>query len=342
MSISLNITRQAFNIIVVFSSGGYMTLKEFEKIYQELQSKNSKILILGFNNQKPIDYIKIEVFEVVVNKDECMHTFSGKPDWTKNFVFLVGELCGVKSRKVTCQKLSKHSFVSTYESRRAIPSGDHVTEEGEYEFDAEIRVDKEYWEERAKNPDKPQEWKHKTEAHKNAAIAGLAVLGRSKADTGAEKRAVIKVLKFPKPDYKMVGTHIFCFRCSPNMENREMRNSYLSIGNPSASVFGSTPQIEHKESDVIEQEPEPSAIFQITEKREALKKNAALYKLAGMVIDTESHSEEFLGFLKDFNSNSDKTGALIGWVKKFEPVDPIVETGSSEIKTNYLKEWGNK
>jgi hypothetical protein len=345
-----------------------MTYSEYLKRVEELKKKNVKVGSFDFKGQKPIEFLKIDIFEVTVDRD----AFHWQPkwenvnnkwkktekivDWDKNFVLMLGGLCGIESEHSRSEKMSKFSYLSKATLYRRLPSGKKEYESAEYEFDAEIRADEvilkneiaymEYEQKKEagqlKQNDREVKQKYKTEFEKKLVAVEMAKFGRQRADTGAHKRAIGKMIKLPPAKEDLIGTVFFCFQCVPDFSNTNVRNMYLTGENPASSVFGApqiTTNIEDAEHEVVE---EKSAIFQITEKREALKANAPLYKLSGLVIETENHAEEFLGFLKDFNHNSDKTGSLIAWVKKFEPVDPIVESGSNEIKTQYLKDWGNK
>jgi hypothetical protein len=317
-----------------------MTYNKYLEVHKKLVDENRKIFNFDFNGQKPIEFFKIEVFHVVIEKDH-MHTFGGKPEWTKNFVNLIGDLCGVKSKMISSDKISKYSFVSSYESRRRNPSGDHSSEEGTYEFDAEIRVEKEYWKERMDYPDNQKKWKYVSEAHKMHEISSLAVLGRSKADTGAEKRAVIKLLRFPKPDFKMIETHIFCFRCEPDMDNQDARRNILNGGSHANSIFG-TPSISgpaetaKKESDDI---TVTSGEVELEAMMDDIKDQKALHKLAGIILDNKSNIEEFLVYVNGYSgmSQEDQVTTLIGWISRYETV---LKMGSLSEQRTYLVNWG--
>lgn len=343
-----------------------MNYTEYLRRVDELKKQNIKVGSFDFSGQNPIEFLKVEIIEEEITaaafhwQDKWMNV-GGKwkkeksiVDWDKNYVLMLGGLCGIESDFSKSEKMGKYSYLSKATLYRILPSGKREYESAEYEFDAEVRAEEvvlknqikymEYEEKKSSNSlgrnDREVKQKYKSDFEKQLVVVEMAKYGRQRADTGAHKRAIVKMIKLPSASEELIGTRLFCFQCIPDFSNENVRQKYLQGDNPANSIFG-TAQIEYKEEDVIDQPETPSAIFQIAEKRELLKSRPALYKLAGIVLEAETHAEEFLGFLKDFNNIQDKASATINWLNKFETVDGLLLDGTAEAKSDFLKKWGN-
>lgn len=313
-----------------------MNEKEFHERVKYLKEQKVPCGVFDFKGQKPIEFLKIEVFEVSINKDAFHWDTKGKIiDWKKDFIFLLGEMCGIESGPFHSEKMGKYSYLSKANLFRILPSGNKEYASAEYEFDAEIRAEEAILKDEVYNQN-PDKRKYRNDAQKRLAVVEQAKFGRQRADTGAHKRAIIKMLNVPKAKDDLIGCVLFCFKCTPNFENSAIRNMYLTGGNPASSVFGDVPQITKVEDDDTIQ-GEPSAAFTIAEKREGLKKNPVLYKLSGIVLDKDEHTEEFLQFLKNYKDIQNKEVELMKWVRMLEEVGPI-KTGEEK---KFLEEWGN-
>ncbi len=342
-----------------------MTINEFQNRKEILKKDKIQFGEFGFNDQKPMEFLKIDIFEVTIDKDS-FHWQSkwknengrwvkteGVVDWDKNYVLMLGGLCGIESEHSKSEKMGKYSYLSKSTCFRLMPSGKKEYESAEYEFDAEVRGEEvilkneiafmEYNQKKdsgtLKQNDREVKQKYKSDLEKKLVTVEMAKFGRQRADTGAHKRAICKMIKLPSASEELIGTHLFCFQCVPDFSNGNVRDLYLSKNNPASSVFGNTPQISDN-SYIEEAEPKNitlTAASQISEKRESLKSNAVLYKLAGLVLDKEEYAEDFLNFLKNYNHLQDKNGMLLEWICKFGDMGEV-KPGETET---VLKNWGN-
>lgn len=330
-----------------------MTVEAYKKRVEELKKKNVRCMHLDFRGQEPMEYIKIEVFEIEIDKESFRWNYDNIKDWNKNFIFDIGSLCGIEPQldRFVSQKLSKYSYLSKSSLSRLTPSGNKEPGGAEYEFDAEIRGDETVLKDEVDNMNTPDKIKYKTSAQKKLVITQLAVLGRSKADTGSHKRGIIKMIKFPKPEKKLMGVHIFCFRCVPNMENTEVRQSYLESQNPSNIVYG-LQRIEHKPDDIIQPAEQSGSVDNkdmdiemcIDLTREELKENPAIYKLAGIILEKKFELEKFRIYIDSYAGlpGEKKISTLVDWIAKIEDVEQEFLNGSSNIQKMFLQNWGSK
>lgn len=338
-----------------------MTVEAYKKRVEELKKKNIRCAHFDFRGQQPIEYLKVEVFEEDITResyhwdDKWTKNDEGKwvksveiVDWTKNFILLIAELCGVETDLPTSKK-EDGSFISSTTARRLTPAGNKISEPGLYDFDAAARVDVKYWDDIIKFKDDLDKRKYPTEAHKNKAIAQLKVNGAGKADTGAEKRAIIKLLKIPTPLEKNIGVKMFCFRCVPDMTNSEVRQGFLNSQNPANAVFG-TQKIEHKPDDII-QPAEQSGSVDTTDMdiemcidltRQELKENPAIYKLAGIILDKKIELEKFRTYIDSYAGlpGEKKISTLVEWISKIDEVNEEVTNGDETVKKYFLQAWG--
>ena len=326
-----------------------MTVEAYKKRVNELKEKNIRCMHLDFRGQEPMEYVKIEVFEGEIT-NEAFHydDYTGKlVDWQKTFILEIGGLCGIQAEPFVSQKLSKYSYLSKSNLYRLLPSGNKEHCSAEYEFDAEIRGDVIILKDKVKNLKTPDKETYKETVQERLVITQLAVLGRSKADTGSHKRGIIKMLKLPPAKPDLVGVHIFCFRCVPDMSNPEVRRSYLESQNPGAVIYGT---IEHKPDDIV-QPAEPTGS---TDKMDVemcidltmreLADRPAIHKLAGLILKKKIELEAFRiyidGWLKLDQSNQIST--TIQWISKVETVEEKILKGDLIVQMNYLKDWGSK
>jgi len=326
-----------------------MTVEAYKKRVNELKEKNIRCMHLDFRGQEPMEYVKIDVFEGEITR-ECFHwDKNGKlVDWQKTFIFELGGLCGIEASPFVSQKLSKYSYLSKSNLYRLLPSGNKEHCTAEYEFDAEIRGEETVLKDEVYNLEKPENRKFKNTAQERLVITQLAVLGRSKADTGSHKRGIIKMLKLPPAKPDLVGVHVFCFRCVPDMSNPEVRRSYLESQNPVPVVYGA---IEHHKSDDIVQPAEKTGS---TDKMDVemcidltmreLSDRPAIHKLAGLIlkkkIELEAFREYIDGWLK--LDQSKQVSTMIQWIPKVETVEEKILKGDLIVQMNYLKDWGVK
>lgn len=180
-------------------------------------------------------------------------------DYKLETIIDLGLIGGIKPVNTHSTKISKYSFVSTSEMMRPKPDGSRDTKEETYEYDAEVRFDDELANDLIYNngkfswngngTDKGQRY---YEGQKLKRLSNMATHGRSKADSGAEKRAIIKLLNLPpsttkiKGQYKMVNIYLFISKVVPNLDNPQMREKFLNHS------FGITQSI-YGEQAVIEQ-----------------------------------------------------------------------------------------
>ena len=329
-----------------------MTVEAYKKRVEELKEKDVRCMHLDFRGQEPIEYLKVEVFEGEINK-EAFHwdSYTGKlVDWQKNFIFDLGSLCGIEAAPFISQKLSKYSYLSKSNLDRLLPSGNKEHCTAEYEFDAEIRGEETVLKDEVKNLKSPDNRKFKNTAQERLVITQLAVLGRSKADTGSHKRGIIKMLKLPPAKQDLVGVHIFCFRCAPDMSNPDVRRSYLESQNPSHALFGQ--QIEYHSEDIIQPAEQSESVdtkdmdieMCIDLTRNELKDRPAIYKLAGIILEKKIEFEAFRTYIDGWLKldQSKQISTMIEWISKVETVAEPTLKGDLIVQMNFLKEWGSK
>ncbi|MDC7221561.1 MAG: hypothetical protein PQJ59_16625 [Spirochaetales bacterium] len=239
-----------------------MTLEQYEKRYAELKEQGIRSMHFGFNGQLPVDFLKIEVFEEVI-KESHIHMIERSVnengqwvkkkeivDWKKGFIFMLGGLCGIESDPFVSEKTGKYAYLSHARLWRLLPSMNKESVSAEYEFDAEIRAEETILKNEIKFQDYQQKvaegkkpryevyQKYKTEADKRLAVVEMAKFGRQRADSGAHKRGIIKMLKLPNPREEFIGMTVFCFKCVPNLDNMEMRHKLLNDDKSAQEVFG--------------------------------------------------------------------------------------------------------
>lgn len=319
--------------------------------------------MLDFRGQKPIDYLKIEVFEEEITEDafHWQDSWANKDgkwvksksivDWKKNYIFLLGGLCGIESEPFESERQGKYSFVSKANLYRVLPSGARERASKSYEYDAEIRAEEvilkneiKFMEYQAKkesgsltSKDREVTNKYESEAKKKLAVIENAKFGRQKADSGAHKRAIIAMLKLPSPDASLVGVKVFCYKCSPDFTSAEVRQKYLSGGDPSGSVFGGH-MIEHKDIETIEPEETIQEVeVNIEVLRENLKEHSSLYKLSGIILERKFCMEEFLAYMIGYVESNDKVDTVCGWLNR---LGIKVSGQTKEAKMAFLKNWG--
>lgn len=129
-----------------------MTSKEAEARIAKLHEEKSRCMTLDFRGQKPIPYLKIDVFEEMISKAAFHWVTKSKKengqwvkvdeiiDWKKNFIFMLGGLCGIESSPCEREREGKYSFVSKANIFRVLPSGSRETQSASYEYDAAIRA----------------------------------------------------------------------------------------------------------------------------------------------------------------------------------------------------------
>jgi len=328
-----------------------MTVEAYRKRVNELKEKNIRCMHLDFRGQEPMEYIKLEVFESEITEESFRWNYDNIKDWNKNYIFDIASLCGIEPQldRFVSQKLSKYSYLSKSSLIRLMPSGNKEPGGAEYEFDAEIRGDEIVLKDEVDNMKTPDKLKYKTAAQKKLVITQLAVLGRSKADTGSHKRGIIKMTKFPKAEKKLLGVHVFCFRCIPNMDNAEVRQSYLESQNPSNVVYG--PQrIEHRPDDITQ----PAETTGSTDKMDVemcidltmreLADRPAIHKLAGLILKKKIELEAFRTYIDGWLKldQSKQISTTIQWISKVETVEEKILKGDLIVQMNYLKDWGSK
>jgi len=323
-----------------------MTLSKYEQRKKILDDKKIKYGELNFRGQKPIDYLKIEVFETEMNQESFHWDKNGKlVDYQKTFILDLGGLCGIEAAPFVSEKLSKYSYLSKSNLYRLLPSGNREHCSAEYEFDAEIRGEETVLKDEVYNMNSPDKRKYKNTAQERLVVTQLAVLGRSKADTGSHKRGIIKMLKLPSAKPEFVGTHLFCFRCVPDMSNPEVRQGFLESQNPGSVVFG---RIEHKQDDIVQKQEEtvPDENFEIemsiSSEMETLKDRPAIYKLAGIILNKKFELEKFREYIFGYSklNGADQMITLIDWISKIEEVEESVVKGDATVRKYFLQAWG--
>jgi hypothetical protein len=340
-----------------------MTPEEADKRIEELRASNIKCHKFDFRDQKPIPYLKIEVFEIEITQDS-FHWAKGREkqggdwvdvwkiaDWKKNYIFTIGGMCGVESLPFQREREGKYSYISKARVSRLLPSGGREGQSAAYEYDAQVRAEEAIVEnlvkhERAKaNKWKQVDIKYKTEAEKQLLVIQNAKFAPQKADSGAQKRAIIKMLKFPTPSKELIGVHLFCYKCSPNFDSPDVRNQYL-LNDPTRDVFGGGQQqlshgavdadfsVEPSEPEPTKEAPgEPAASDSPAGEPDELWALVhgtgvrALEKVATVVITLGDDLPELLSFLRGYKAMSsyDRTKAVYEWImvcdRKVKPTD---------------------
>jgi hypothetical protein len=343
-----------------------MTEQEYENRKKVLIAENAKGHEFSFGGQRPIDYLKVEIQEVLVTEDafhwqDKWFNDSGKwktkreiIDWNKNFILMLGGICGIESGSFVSERQGKYSFISKANLYRLLPSGNKEHVSAEYEFDAEIRAEEtilkneiaymEYQSELAKGkkPKREISLRFESEAKKRLAVVEMAKFGRQRSDSGAHKRGIMKMLRVPNASADLIGSHWFCFRCIPNFDSQAVRNSYLQ---GSSDVYSSEPRrIEEQEQQEVIEEQEPSAAFLIGQKISSMKDHKALCKLAKMYLSKGTDLESFMVFVESYLSitKEDRISGIVEYLSKIEEVPAEILTGDPVSQYAYVSGWGNK
>jgi hypothetical protein len=339
-----------------------MTPEEADRRIAELRASNVTCHKFDFRDQKPIPYLKIEVFEIEITADS-FHWTKGREkqgsewvdvqkiaDWKKNYIFTIGGMCGVESLPFQREREGKYSYISKARVSRLLPSGGREGQSAAYEYDAQVRaeeaiVENQVKHERAKaNNWKAVDIKYKTEAEKQLLVIQNAKFAPQKADSGAQKRAIIKMLKFPTPSKDLIGVHLFCYKCSPNFDSPDVRNQYL-LNDPTRDVFGGgQQQLSHGavDADFSVEQDEPAQPKATTKEPHASPSEGdsnelwdlvratgvrALEKVTMVVVTLGDDLPEFLSFLRGYKvmSSYDRTKAVYEWImvcdRKVKPTD---------------------
>lgn len=330
-----------------------MTIDQYQKRLAELKAQNVRCWSLDFKGQKPIEFLKIAVFEEEITRN-AFHWDIYNPnkivDWQKNFIFLIGELCGITAEPFVSEKTGKYSYLSKANVFRLLPSGNKEYNSAEYEFDAEIRAEEFILKDEVKNLNNPEQRKYQNDPQKRLAVVEQAKFGRQRADSGAHKRAIMKMLGFPSPKPEYVGIKLFCFRCEPDMENREVRQMYLQGSNPANAVFGGIQRIEYvtPEKDVTGEASKMTETdayeFAIVDKAVEMGEHKALCKVSGKVIDSKANMPEFLQYMNEYEGYSaeQRVRTLVTWIAKYEQIPQEILNADAVTQRNYLAQWGNK
>lgn len=319
-----------------------MTLQQYEERRQFLASQDVKGKRFDFKGQKPIKYIKIEVFEIEV-QHRSFHwgtdwrTKQDKiEDWDKDFIREVAEACGIDVVTKKSEKINSSSYVSKTAVERLLPGGNKRHKEEEYEYDSQVRSETIILKDLLKCQNSRNKSKYEDELKQRLLQNEMSRNARSLASTGSEKRAIISILQIPKPSMDLIGNVWFCFQCIPNMENEEVRLGYLSDGNVASLVYSGV-----TEKDVTS--TEPSIQFKIGEERANLKDHKALCKLTGLVLDRGTELDEYYSFMKGYLQldQDGRVSEIINRLQSFENVPENVVNGNGEVRTAYLVQWGN-
>jgi len=174
------------------------------------------------------------------------------------------------------------------------------------------------------------------------AVVEMAKNARSRADTGAHKRAIIKMLKLPSPDSKLIGSYLFCFQCAPDFANSVVRNQYLLGHNDGSGVFGETSRTALKDVTVTIDD-EPTLQFKIGEQRAKLKDHKALCKLTGMMLERNQNLDEYYSFIMNYPeiSKEEKVDEIVKRLSDFIVVPDNIISGDPSMKLAFVTEWGN-
>lgn len=213
-----------------------MTKKQALQEIAELKKQNKPVLDLTFKSEC-VPYVKEEIVKFEFS-DKHFHRDKNNEivDYTKNVILEIGLLAGIEVIESISQKLSTFAYTSTCFVKRKMPTGHVEQMSADYEFDAEIRFQIEEANDiiyqNGKKYTKKSDMVNK--AMKVRRIAEMAVHGKSRADTGAQKRAIIKILQIPgattkyKNQYAMPNTIAYISKIVPNLDNSEMRQLYLN------------------------------------------------------------------------------------------------------------------
>lgn len=342
-----------------------MTYQEYELRKEYLKSQNIKKGSLDFRGQKPIEFLKLEITEEEISENSFKWKESWKKessgwekvkevaDWNKNFILLLGELCGVESESSRSERHREYAYLSKATVVRLQPSGHKAPISAEYEYDAEVKAKKvilknevkyEEYQDRVTAGEKVKDkdivsLRYGSEKKKELLVVEMAEYGRQKADTGSHKRAIIKMLKLPSPSIELIGAVFFCFQCVPDFSNKNMRERYLSGSDSSERIFG---KIEHKIKPAKVDE-EPSIQFKIGEQRAILKDYKALYKLTGLVLNRGQNLDEYYSFITDYQNKSkeNKVDEIVKRLTDFVEVPDNIISGDPTMKYSFVTEWGN-
>lgn len=322
---------------------------EYESRFKQLKEQGVKTMHLDFRGSKPIEFLKIEIQEETITKN-AFHWKDKKDknwnvvgkeivDWNKNFIFVIGGLCGIEPEPFKSEKMGKYSYLSKSNLYRLFPTGNKEYTSAEYEFDSEIRAEEVVLKDEIFNMKKPEKRRYTTDAKKKLAVVEMAKFGRQKADSGAHKRGIIKMLKLPSATEDLLNVVVFCFRCIPDMSNHQMRASYLLNNNMADSVFGAPRQVEDATPQYVE---ESSVGVDIEAKLEENKEHNALYKTGQAILDKKIHLDEFMNFLNGYDSlgQEDQVKILSNWVSRLNIPGAPLETDSLASKRDFLIAWG--
>jgi len=212
-----------------------MIKKEALEKIAEFKKQGKYIIDLTFKSEC-VPYVKEEVSEIQLTPTDFHYDFRDDiVDYTKNIILEIGLLAGIEVFEISSQKLSKFSYIATATVHRKMPSMHTEQTSADYEFDAEVRFDIELANDIIKKKNKfNTKDTSMNDARKLKRIAEMAQHGRTRADTGAHKRAIIKLLQLPSPNIVIKGKAvmtsavIFVSKIIPNLENSEMRQLCLS------------------------------------------------------------------------------------------------------------------
>ena len=342
-----------------------MTVQEYESRIAQLKRENKGYISFDFRGQNPVEFLRIEVLEEIVTADAFRWEASyykdqnGKwqtkqkdkiVDWAKDFILGIGLACGIEADRFVSEKIGKYSYVSKASVYRLLPSGNKQYTPADYEFDAEIRAEEIIVKDQIRNMDTPDKRRYKTQAEEKLVVIELAKSGRSKADTGAHKRAIIKMLhQIPAPDKTYIGWRFFCFQCVPDMSHKAVRNMFLSSDDAAYDLFG-TPsrQIEAPLKDVTHDQVshtiDARIVAEIKQERNILQEHKAMYKLAGMVLEQQYDLENFHRLIKSYlkMGKEQRVTAMINWLDRIAPVNEGILQADMKMKQAYLVRWSQE
>jgi hypothetical protein len=355
-----------------------MNIDEARERVQMLRSENKPYRLFDFRSQIPVEFLRVEVTEEVVTEnafrwDEKWEKADNGSwtkrrvlvDWKKDFIFTIGGYCGIDSASSETSREGSHSFISVANVVRLFPSGHRIYNSATYEYDAESRAEEAILKNRIKykeyqravasgeKPKREVKNKYPSRDHEMLLIAENKKFGRQKADTGAYKRAIIKMLKIEKPEESMIGVHMLCFKCVPNMDSPEMRSSFLlGSGNPAPSIYGhiepahtptNTQPVSRADEEPRNVTPEGISDYAlaIESLQNDMSAHQALVKMSRIAVEKNHNLEGMYGFMNDYPGMDEKnrTDSIITWAQIMSVALPAYDSYDAAVAA--IKKWGS-
>ncbi len=298
--------------------------KEDATILWKKLEKEGKNLFDCMFSEHPIPQLTEEVTAFKMTR-ECFHWHAKKQnemvDYTKQTIAELAGYAGIGPiDSVQTKGDNRFSYISTIEAGRPRINGSKDRASATYEYCAETRFmtveanDIIYgYGKFSPKPNGEDKGERYYNAMKMKRLADMAGLARGKSDSGAEKRATIKLLKLPPAttsennQYKMLDMIIFISKAVPNMDNKEVKSLYMqSAFGISQSIYSQQPAIPQRFDDYEDPEiVEDPEILEAKEPKKEGKKGKEEYAFTSTAL-------EHLNTL----SQNDEAKLIIDWMFK--------------------------